>query len=171
MCDRNLRSNVRPCPGFFCGHVEAGRPVHTIAIEQGHCRDLSRRADSRQRLRKRSSFQERKSGAGVEFDILHGQSYIPSTNNCPETRSRNTRYNPDALSLWSINSHSSRFHRPSLFHHWPLPRHGPAEFTTCNLIPPKAIVLGRSPFSSTLAASGGRKNRSASRGEGRHSLT
>jgi len=63
-----MRPHARPARG----HVEAGRAVDAVAIEQGHGGQLQLGGALDERFGQGSTLEEAEGGAGVEFGVEHG---------------------------------------------------------------------------------------------------
>jgi len=55
--------------GFLRSYVKTWGAVHTIAVEQCHCRHLQFLAARNQALRQGRAFEKTEGGTGVEFDV------------------------------------------------------------------------------------------------------
>src|SRR6266481_1042936 len=161
----NLCSYVGANATFPCSHMKPCGTVDSVAVKQGHRGKIFGSTDTSQGLRKGRALQKRKRGTGMQLHIRHGQSYIPSTNQCPEIKSCTMRYTPATASPASATSHSSRPQDLPPCHQRPLLRQGPAAIRTFALAFLKTTTLGISRVISILAANGGRNILRASRGE------
>ena len=65
----DLGADVGAGAGFLGGKVETRRPVHAIAIEQGHRGHTRFRADNRQFLGQGSTFEEAEGRGGMELNV------------------------------------------------------------------------------------------------------